>query len=66
MPRVFAVVTMVLNILYVLFLEEPESKRRFGQSYFTYMKEVPGWLPRLRPYEGELEPIEPNTRSTSR
>jgi protein-S-isoprenylcysteine O-methyltransferase Ste14 len=30
--------------------EEPALRRRFGAQYEAYLKAVPGWLPRLRPW----------------
>lgn len=37
-----------LNAL-LLWFEEPQLKRRFGEEYLAYMEEVPRWLPRWRP-----------------
>jgi protein-S-isoprenylcysteine O-methyltransferase Ste14 len=33
-------------------LEEPRLARRFGASYDAYRRAVPGWIPRLRPWDG--------------
>lgn len=33
--------------LLVVYVEEPELRRRFGQSYAEYCQKVPRWLPRL-------------------
>jgi protein-S-isoprenylcysteine O-methyltransferase Ste14 len=33
--------------------EEPTLSARFGSSYEAYRREVPGWLPRLHPWEGD-------------
>ncbi len=33
----------------VVRIEEPELRERFGESYETYCRNVPRWLPRLRP-----------------
>ena len=32
--------------LFVLLVEEPQLRRRFGASYETYCRKVPRWLPR--------------------
>jgi protein-S-isoprenylcysteine O-methyltransferase Ste14 len=34
-------------ILFVLLIEEPELKRKFGAEYEEYCRRVPRWLPRL-------------------
>jgi protein-S-isoprenylcysteine O-methyltransferase Ste14 len=36
--------------LFVLFYEEPVLRRQFGVEYETYRRSVPGWLPRLEPW----------------
>jgi protein-S-isoprenylcysteine O-methyltransferase Ste14 len=33
---------------FTMFIEEPQLKRRFGESYLAYLQEVPRWVPRLR------------------
>lgn len=33
-------------------VEEPRLARRFGASYDAYRQAVPGWIPRLRPWDG--------------
>lgn len=43
--------------LLVLFVEEPGLKRRFGESYQTYLESVPRWLPR-RPATSPTEAAE--------
>lgn len=32
---------------FILAVEEPQLKRRFGGSYLAYLREVPWWIPRL-------------------
>ena len=41
-----AVAFLLLAHAYVVFREEPEVERRFGQSYVEYRRAVPRWLPR--------------------
>ncbi|MHA1984074.1 MAG: methyltransferase family protein [Candidatus Hodarchaeales archaeon] len=36
--------------LYFVFLEEPELFKRFGDNYTVYKKNVPRWIPRLKPW----------------
>ena len=33
-------------------VEEPRLARRFGASFDAYRQAVPGWIPRLRPWDG--------------
>ena len=37
--------------LFLIVFEEPQLKKRFGESYLTYQRSVPRWLPR-RPQVG--------------
>ena len=39
--------------LFVLIYEEPTLKRTFGAEYETFRRNVPRWIPRLRPWNGE-------------
>ena len=34
-----------------LWVEEPRLEQRFGDSYRRYKANVPGWIPRLRPWD---------------
>jgi len=38
----------------VVFLEEPMLKLKFGESYEQYCKSVPRWIPRLKPFRGDI------------
>jgi len=42
----------VVNHIYFIYSEEPGLARRFGEEYLTYKKNVPRWIPRLRPWTG--------------
>jgi len=33
--------------LYITLREEPELRRRFGEAYGSYCRQVPRWLPRI-------------------
>jgi len=35
--------------VFVLLYEEPTLRRQFGAAYVAYCREVPRWIPRLRP-----------------
>jgi len=43
---VYASVMSVAAHLLVVWVEEPELRRRFGESYLSYCRSVPRWLPR--------------------
>ena len=40
--------------LLVVFVEERMLKQRFGELYSQYCKSVPRWIPRLRPFRGNI------------
>ncbi len=48
---VYAVVVGVITNLFVRLYEEPALRRRFGDQYEAYRRAVPGWWPRLHPWE---------------
>jgi protein-S-isoprenylcysteine O-methyltransferase Ste14 len=39
-------------VAFVRWYEEPTLTRRFGAEYEEYREAVPGWRPRLRPWQG--------------
>jgi protein-S-isoprenylcysteine O-methyltransferase Ste14 len=43
----YAALISVLAHLLVVHVEEPELRERFGDSYESYCRKVPRWLPRL-------------------
>lgn len=43
----YAVTISVLGHLSVVYVEEPELRKRFGQGYEEYCRRVPRWIPRL-------------------
>jgi protein-S-isoprenylcysteine O-methyltransferase Ste14 len=47
----WAVAFGALVFAFVRLYEEPTLSERFGASYETYRQAVPGWLPRLHPWE---------------
>ena len=42
------------NAIYMPLAEEPGLRRRFGEDYERYSRNVPRWLPRLRPWDPGL------------
>ena len=47
---VWAVCFVVLNLIYIPLVEEPQLERRFGDSYREYRRHVQRFIPRLRPW----------------
>jgi protein-S-isoprenylcysteine O-methyltransferase Ste14 len=43
----------VLNVIYIPLIEEPMLVSRFGESYETYKRHVPRFVPRIRPWRPE-------------
>lgn len=39
-----------VNAIYIPLSEEPRLARRFGEAYVEYKRNVPRWIPRLRPW----------------
>ena len=39
---------------FVVFIEEPMLKHKFGESYEQYCKSVRRWIPRLKPFRGNI------------
>lgn len=40
----------VANLLWLPLVEEPKLAKRFGDSYLEYKRNVPRWIPRLKPW----------------
>jgi deazaflavin-dependent oxidoreductase (nitroreductase family) len=47
----YAAVVAVITNLFVRLYEEPALRRRFGGQFEVYRRAVPGWWPRLRPWD---------------
>ncbi len=47
---VLCVLFFIGNNIYFRFFEEPALVKRFGDEYIEYRQNVPGWLPRLKPW----------------
>ena len=41
----WSLVYWILNYVFIVFIEEKELQKKFGESYSKYMKEVPRWMP---------------------
>ena len=44
------VVFLVLNLIYIPLVEEKGLKRRFGNEYEEYKRNIPRWVPRKTPW----------------
>jgi protein-S-isoprenylcysteine O-methyltransferase Ste14 len=42
-----------INYVYFVVSEEPGLEKRFGDEYRKYKKNVPRWIPRLKPWDGK-------------
>ena len=47
---VWAVCALIINLVYIPLVEEPQLERRFGESYLEYCQHVRRFIPRLRPW----------------
>ena len=52
----WAAVFIAVNLIYIPNVEEPGLERRFGEPYRIYKANVPRWLPRLTPWQGDAGP----------
>ena len=50
----YGAVLFLLFHLLVLFVEERMLKQKFGKLYEQYCASVPRWIPRLRPFRGDI------------
>ena len=51
----WTVVFILANMIYFPLKEEKDLIKRFGDDYREYCQNVPAWIPRLKPWEGENE-----------
>jgi protein-S-isoprenylcysteine O-methyltransferase Ste14 len=49
----YAVLFFAVVATFVITYEEPTLERQFGADYESYRRAVPGWLPRLHPWNGD-------------
>jgi protein-S-isoprenylcysteine O-methyltransferase Ste14 len=48
----YALAVWLCTHLFVCFYEEPHLKKKFGEPYELFLRHVPRWMPRLRPWNG--------------
>jgi protein-S-isoprenylcysteine O-methyltransferase Ste14 len=51
----YAVFVWIATASFVRWFEEPTLTLQFGSDYESYRRNVPGWLPRLRPWTPDVE-----------
>lgn len=51
---VWFLIFVALNAIYIPLVEEPDLARRFGDGYLGYKRNVPRWIPRLRPWDPDV------------
>ena len=49
---VYGAIICTAVVSFVRFYEEPVLARQYGAEYEAYRRAVPGWLPRLTPWQG--------------
>ena len=47
----WAVIFLVMNMIYIPLLEEPQLEQRFGEPYREYRRHVRRFLPRTDPWQ---------------
>jgi protein-S-isoprenylcysteine O-methyltransferase Ste14 len=47
----YGAIVAVAVVAFVLVYEQPTLRRQFGAQYEDYLRAVPGWWPRLRPWQ---------------
>lgn len=50
---VWSILFFIINTVYFIFSEEPGLEKKFGKEYYEYKKNVPRWIPRLKPWSPE-------------
>ena len=48
---IFVTAVFVFHWVYIPLMEERWLKEKFGEEYLTYKRNVPAWIPRLKPWQ---------------
>lgn len=51
----WALVFFIINNIFFVTYEEPNLEKKFGDQYRYYKRNVPRWIPRLKPFKPERE-----------
>ncbi len=51
----WALVFFIINNIFFVTYEEPNLKKKFGDHYLQYKRNVPRWIPRLKPFQPDIE-----------
>jgi hypothetical protein len=54
---IWTIIFFILNNIFFLIYEEPDLKKRFGDEYREYKRNVPRWIPRIKPFRPGEESI---------
>jgi protein-S-isoprenylcysteine O-methyltransferase Ste14 len=52
---ILTVCGFVINAIWFIIYEEPNLEKKFGDEYREYKRNVPRWIPRLKPYTPESD-----------
>lgn len=52
---IWLLVFLLLNLIYIPFVEESVMQNRFGKEFDVFKENVPAWIPRLNPWQSEIE-----------
>lgn len=47
---VWTILFFIINTVYFILSEEPGLEKRFGKEYSEYKRNVPRWIPRMKPW----------------
>ncbi len=52
---IWAAVFFIINNIWYPIYEERDLQKKFGKEYIQYKKNVPRWIPRLKPFKPNSE-----------
>jgi protein-S-isoprenylcysteine O-methyltransferase Ste14 len=52
---IWAVIFFIFNTIFFIVYEEPSLKKRFGDDYLDYKRNVHRWIPRLKPFKRDID-----------